>query len=175
MKKNLGIAGMTLVIGLAALSLIRSNFSSGQSVSTTDSPLKISLSALPDVTYRRSNIPFNIIFENVSDHHVRILWNFDAQTLPIFFRFDLKSLDGTPVFLPGAGKISFYENSMKYVTLKKGEKRELQINLAELIPDSTQVKEGHYNVSVGYNNQYGTDCFKGSVTSNEVQLYLQNQ
>jgi len=138
-----------------------------------NSPLRLIISTRSDVNYSVSNIPLTVTFENVSDKDIRILNAFkNPKTLPVFFRFSIKTSDETPIPIPGGGKVSFSQDSLEYIVLKQGQKTEIDVNLAQLLPPGTSLKEDTYSLSVLYQNQYGADCFKGTAESNTVQVHL---
>lgn len=173
MKKLLVLTTLLLALIIPA-SLALSKALWGQDES--DASLKLTVATTSNAVYTRSKMPVRITFENVGDQDVRLLKPVDElNVLPAFFKFDLVGGDGKSIFIPGAGKVSFFEGSMKYVTLRRGEKFKMDLNLAKVISPATPVPEGEYSLTVGYHNQYGTDCFKGNATSNAIQVYISGQ
>jgi len=161
-KRAAGVLGVILALGLIAPQLAAG--------SAEESPLKVSLSSVPKVRYTRTHIPLKVTFENTGDESLRILRQFeDPRTLPVFFEFEIKAVGGGMVQVPGAGKITPYRDSEKYVELKKGQTFEVRIDLARLIPPAARMPAGLYDISVIYHNQYGTG-FKGRVASNSVRI-----
>jgi hypothetical protein len=55
--------------------------------------------------------------------------------------------------------------SAKYVELKKNETTTVRINLKDYSVRSPAIEPGVYSVLVTYGNQYGDNCFKGSLKS----------
>jgi hypothetical protein len=133
-------------------------------------PLKIAGSTIPGVAYSRRHIPLKITFENVGEEEIRLLQCFDP--LPVFFSFSLVAEDGTPVSLPGAGKIDFFEGSIRYVALSPGQIFSLEVDIAEIIVFPEQLTPGNYSISVTYHNQYGENCFRGVLRSRPIHVHL---
>ena len=120
------------------------------------------------VIYTNNNIEVALTFTNNGTYTVALLKHFTP--LPIFFEFKIVKADGTVIAVPGSGKISFYESSMQYVKLEEGNVHVLQISLADVLKE--QLESGTYSVSVIYKNQYGSDCFKGKVESNQISIQV---
>jgi hypothetical protein len=133
-------------------------------------PLTITVSTITGVAYSRRHIPLRIAFENIGEEAITLLQHFDP--LPVFFSFNLVAEDGTPVSLPGAGKIDFLEGSITYVTLAPGQTLSVEVDIAELIAFPEQLKPGNYDLSVTYHNQYGENCFQGVLHSSRIQVSL---
>jgi hypothetical protein len=81
-------------------------------------------------------------------------------------------INGTPINTLGGGKISLSKDSMKYIELRKGKEYRVKLDLKDFLPEKYSLKSGAYNVSVVYRNQYGEDCFKGSLETNTITLHL---
>lgn len=79
----------------------------------------------------------------------------------------LEKTDRVPMIsdLSEGGKIAM-RRTLKYISLEKGEKHSFEINIANFI----KLSMGTYLVSLKYRNQYGEDCFKGEVSSNEIEI-----
>jgi len=105
-------------------------------------------------------------FSNTGKEDVRILKSF--RPFVVFFLFSIVAADGTPVNVRGGGKVSFREDSMKYLDLGCGEFFGLSVSLTDLL--QIPLKTGVYSLSVTYSNQYGNGCFKGRIKSNVLQL-----
>lgn len=120
------------------------------------------------VVYTNNNIEVALIFTNNGTDTVTLLKHFTPP--PIFFEFKIVKADGTIIAVPGSGKISFPESSMQYVKLAQGDVHVVQISLAEVLKE--QLGSGTYSVSVMYKNQYGSDCFKGKVESNQIGIQV---
>lgn len=133
-------------------------------------PLMLVISLVGSSPVQNDRIVLNTVFENVSDDKVRILDSFDVQkNLPIWFQVQMVRLDGTPVSgVRGGGKINL-RGTLKYVTLKPGERFQLQLDIAKMM---TERYVGDFKISLLYRNQYGQDCFKGVVNSNTLALSL---
>lgn len=138
----------------------------------TEPALKVSLSAIQGIVYTKNNIPLKITFENGGLETLRILGHFDP--LPVFFTFKMVRADGTPISIPGGGKISFFQDSIKYIELNKDEKFDFQVDLAGIVSFAEELKEGNYTISLVYHNQYGESCFKGSIRSNSINVEIKN-
>ena len=121
--------------------------------------------------YTRQNIPVRITFQNNEDQEIRLLHHFDP--LPVFFAFALKRSDGTPIGIPGAGKIDFMEGQVECLPLSKGEFFGFETDLADLIPATTELQPGQYELSVTYHNQYGENCFQGVINSAPIKLMIE--
>ena len=120
------------------------------------------------VIYTSNNIEVALIFTNNSTETVALLNHF--APIPVFFEFKLVKADGTVVAVPGSGKVSFYESSMQYVELGPGDVHGIPLNLADVLRE--QLESGTYSVSVIYKNQYGSNCFKGKVESNQINIQV---
>jgi hypothetical protein len=142
----------------------------GKMATDTGSPLRIVLSTIPGVVYTKSNIPLRVTFENISGQEMRILQHFEP--LPVFFAFNMVGEDGMHIAIPGAGKIDFYEGSIKYATLPAGGTLNVDVNLAKVLARPELVKPGKYTISVTYHNQYGESCFRGMVSSGPTSVTL---
>jgi hypothetical protein len=142
----------------------------GKMAADTGSPLRIVLSTIPGVVYTKSNIPLRVTFENISGQEMRILQHFEP--LPVFFAFNMVGEDGMHIAIPGAGKIDFYEGSIKYATLPAGGTLNVDVNLAKVLARPELVKPGKYTISVTYHNQYGESCFRGMVSSGPTSVTL---
>ncbi len=169
LKKSLLITGCSIVsillIGIVVAQIVKSR--------NNNAGLKLNLQTVTGTNYCKENFPLVLSFENSSENTIRILDAFnDPKALPVFFGFEIKDSNGTPIALPGAGKISISKNSEKYIELEKGGKYEITINLKDIIPQTTQLKNDVYSVSVTYRNQYGDNCFKGQIKSNVIQVVL---
>lgn len=135
-------------------------------------PLRLTLATLPNVNYTVSRIPLKVTFQNISEKEVRILSAFKKpQLVPIFFRLSVRASDGTPMPAGGGGKVSLRKESYQYIVLKKGQKTDMIIDVAQFL-SGTQLKAGTYDFSLSYYNQYGSDCFQGTLESNTVKINL---
>jgi hypothetical protein len=109
-----------------------------------------------------------VTFANRGSGRVCLLDCFEP--LPVFFSFHLVRADGTPVGLPGGGKIAFGPDAPGYVGLEAGQTFSLDIDLAPLAP--RDLEPGAYDVSAEYHNQYGRDCAQRTLQSNTVGLVV---
>jgi hypothetical protein len=132
------------------------------------SHLQFEISAIPDATYTSENLPLRIAFRNRGPTVAYILDHFDP--LPVFFSFRVVKPDGTPVSLPGAGKIDFGPQAPGLIELGPGKAWSTPVNLTPLIVE--ELPPGSYTISATYHNQYGDRCFKGRLSSNTIQVNL---
>lgn len=128
---------------------------------------------IPGAVYSTAAIPIEIVFRNNEDEAVNLLNIFDDSTARrIFFSFNLRDINGTPINTLGGGKISLSKDSMKYLELKKDGEYTVRLDLKEFLPEDYSLKPGAYNVSVVYHSHYGENCFKGNLESNVISLHL---
>ena len=132
--------------------------------------LAISLSTRPGRVIRTTRIRLTVTFRNVGSSRIRLLRH--VTPLPVFFAFDLAHADGTLVDLPGAGKIDLVRDDIVYVTLDAGETFDVEVDLSEIMDPPRRVRPGDYSLRATYHNQYGENCFTGSVQSEPIQLTL---
>jgi len=130
--------------------------------------LQLEIALLPGATYTQSYFPLRLRFVNCGNEPARILDSFEP--LPVFFAFHLVKADGTPIGMPGMGKIDFGPIPPGYIELRAGEAWSIKVDLAGLIGES--LSAGTYNLSAIYHNQYGDDCFRGRLNSNVVSIEL---
>jgi len=114
-----------------------------------------------------ARFPLRIRFTNEGDAPVDILEAFEP--LPVFFAFHLVRPDGTPISLPGAGKIDFGPDGPGHITLQSGETFTLDVDLASLgdVPEP-----GLYRLSATYHNQYGRPSAQRVLTSNTIDVQV---
>ena len=130
--------------------------------------LQLRVSALPETTYSQGHFPLRLTFVNRGNARVCILGHF--LPLPVFFSFDLVKEDGTPIILPGAGKIDFGRQSPPSIELEPGGTWSVVVDLGSLIAE--ELPAGVYVVSATYHNQYGENCFRGYLRSNTIRINL---
>lgn len=128
-------------------------------------PLELTLSIGAGALSPHS-LPVRIAFVNRGRVPVRLLAEF--QPLPVFFSFELVRDDGTPIALPGAGKIDFGPGQPECLDLEPGEMHATDADVAE--PLGAGLQPGRYTLAVTYHNQYGEDCFQGVLHSNRIEL-----
>lgn len=110
-----------------------------------------------------------VLLENTGNNSINILKEF--APLPVFFQFNLVKSDGTPIDSPGAGKVDF-GSPMNYVTLESGEFIGIIVSLKNVYKE---LRHGKYKLSVEYHNQYGRNCFQGSLTSNSIDVVIEHE
>lgn len=138
-----------------------------------DQPLQLKISTVSNGMYTTTNIPVTISFRNTGSKAIRIIDEYtQTSALPAFFSLELRNGDGTPVLAYGGGKIDFGPAPVKYVALRPGQQHDVKLNLNSFVPAQTRMSPGRYSISLVYHNQYGVDCFKGSLSSNAIQVTL---
>lgn len=133
--------------------------------------LRLTVAPLEGTVYTRDSIPLQIIFENVGAQRLRLLRKFEPT--PVFFSIRMVREDGTPIGIPGAGKIDFQEGTVEYLTLNAGELFGFLVDVARVAYRREDITPGEYRVSVTYHNQYGEDCFQGVLSSNTTQVTVE--
>lgn len=169
LKKTYLSIGVVIVLAFVVVATIAQIISMKSNKPALDMRARI-IDGLVD---SKSDIPIDIVFQNKGDKAIKLLSVFDeAIAKKIFFSVTLLDSNGTPIFSSGGGKIDLSEKSMKYVELKKGDEYAVSLSLKNFLPADYRLKPGAYSVSVIYRNQYGKDCFKGTVESNTISLHL---
>jgi hypothetical protein len=135
-------------------------------MSGVDAPLDLALSPLPGTRPTPTALPLRLAFANTSGATVRILDCFEPPQ--VFFSVRIVRCDGTPVIAGGAGKIDFGPGEPSYVELAPGQTHAVDLDAARMTAEP--VAAGHYAISVTYHNQYGRDCFRGTLDSNEIDV-----
>lgn len=129
------------------------------------------LALLQNKYFENENISLTVRFINMGKE-IKILNVFEP--VPVFFSIHIKREDGTPILIPGGGKISFMEDSLDYVTLEGfGDQHYVTLELGDILPNGLEA--GIYTVSVEYYNQYGDDCFKGILESDQITLTVEEK
>jgi hypothetical protein len=128
--------------------------------------LELLLSVRSDATVGPRSVPLRIVFANHGEAPVRLLAEFEP--LPVFFAFRLVKADGTPVALPGGGKIDFGPARPACEDLAPGETHAIDVDVGTLLAEP--LDSGRYSLSAAYHNQYGEGCFKGTLESNAVDV-----
>lgn len=134
--------------------------------SVSDRTLRVNLSTIPGADYGPSSLPLRVTFANERTLPLRILAVFEP--LPVFFTFHVVKSDGTPLALPGGGKIDFGPDGPGYLELPPGGSHTIEFNIGTWF--SRPLDPGPYSVSVTYHNQYGEDCFRGTVASDPIHV-----
>jgi hypothetical protein len=140
-----------------------------------DKPRQLSLvtRAVNGALYTTEQAPIQVVFRNDSKNTIRVLDAFrDPGETRVFFSVTLRDVYGVPIFTSGGGKADFAGKSLKYIELGKGEEYVVNINLKEYLPSRVRLEQGGYSVSVVYQNQYGEDCFRGTLESDLLALSL---
>jgi len=144
-------------------------------IRSSDSQLDMDVKLVTDASYSVGNIPLEIVFTNNTDKPVRLLNAFDTSNAKrVFFTVTLVDSRESPVFTSGGGKISFVKDLMKYVELAKGQQFAVEINLKDFELQSKTPEPGVYSVQVTYRNQYGDNCFIGTLKGELQGLVLVN-
>lgn len=131
-------------------------------------PLALMIAVAEGTAPGPKSLLLDVVFKNTSTETVRLLKRFhDEENLSIWFQLQMLTLDGTPVAgMRGGGKINL-RGPLDYVTLGPGETFSFRLNAIKLL---TALHPGTYKVSLTYRNQYGQDCFKGTVESNTITI-----
>jgi hypothetical protein len=151
----------------SSLVILRVNASETE-VATTQSAKPVKLTLLNDKqTVSPQAASVAILFENVSSDKVRILHELSYTN--VFFRFKLVGANGIPIRSVLGGKADM-DGELNYVTLSPHEIFGLRIALADIFPS---LSKGDYQLTVTYQNQYGTNCLQGDVVSNTVHIVIE--
>jgi len=134
-------------------------------VNDTSDPLEIVLSTAEPMRGAAGQ-SLRVTLENVGQSPMTVLKKF--RPLPVFFAFKIERQDGTPILVPGAGKISIPQDAIQYVTLNEYESFGIRLRIDEIVRGG--LEKGSYTISVVYHNQYGEKCFRGRIPSNTIKL-----
>jgi len=137
-------------------------------ISKKHASLELLLNPVDRVAYSSERIPIRLTFINNSENDVRLLNHFSP--FPVFFSSRLMRDDGSPIALPGGGKIALHEGDEVYVVLSGNGSHTIEFDLAVLVSHPSDLKPGRYSVEITYRNQYGKDCFQGQINSNQIEL-----
>jgi hypothetical protein len=118
--------------------------------------------------YGPTKLPVILTFVNNGPGPTCLLDRFEP--VPVFFTFDVVRADGTPLPISGGGKIDFGPDGMKPLELLPGGSHSVQVDLAQLL--THPIEPGLYSLSATYHNQYGKDCFLGSIRSNTISVQV---
>lgn len=135
-----------------------------------EEPLRLTIAQHPESAYTPNHIPLLATFENIADECIVLLNHFEP--IPVFFAFRMVDDGGRSVPIPGAGKIDFYRDSMRYIELWPGASLTVELDLADVLAYPDEVTAGRFTVSASYHNQYGDGCFVGSVDSDPIEVTL---
>jgi hypothetical protein len=114
--------------------------------------------------------PMRVTFKNTGDSELRILDVFEP--IPVFFQFSISKQDGTPITVPGGGKIDPPAGAERYIAIAPGGRYTREIDIAGLLPKSEWVT-GDYYLWVTYRNAYGQGCFRGTAESNAITATIE--
>lgn len=109
------------------------------------------------------DIFLNIIIYNAGKKQQRIL--LPKQWPRLFGFFFMVSIEGSDSIVSPGGKVSLIPENYRYITLNSKEMFGIKINLLDISP---KLKSGEYKVKIQYNNQYGTNCFKGILFAEKI-------
>jgi hypothetical protein len=90
--------------------------------------------------------------------------------VPVFFSFHIINENGTILNIPQAGKLELSPIPLGYKVLNPNQYWSIEINLRGWIQDF--LFPGLYHVTVHYHNQYGEDCYHGTLLSNEIKIKI---
>lgn len=114
--------------------------------------------------------PFRVTFRNAGTEPLNLLAIFEP--IPVFFQFEIARSDGTPVQVPGGGKIDPPQGSEPYVALAPGATHVHELDLAPLLPAEGWASDT-YTVFVRYRNAYGVGCFRGVIESEPISVRIE--
>jgi hypothetical protein len=117
-------------------------------------------------------IPLEVTFKNIGPKAVRLLDTFTPRHALFFFRVQLTRADGTLVPMRGGGKVDLDPSTIRYRELAPAASFAAVLDLVVFAGKLADIPPGEYSVTVTYSNQYGNDCFKGSVTSPTVKIVV---
>lgn len=109
------------------------------------------------------DIFLNLIIYNAGKGQQRIL--LPEQWPRLFGFFFTVSIEGSDSIVSPGGKVSLLSEDYRYITLNYKEMFGIKINLLDVFP---KLKSGKYEVKIQYNNQYGKDCFKGTLLAKKT-------
>jgi hypothetical protein len=94
----------------------------------------------------------------------------ETEPVPVFFAFSIVDANGTPVPVPGGGKIDFGPGGPGYVTVEPGADWCIDVDLNSVL--KRPLAPGIYRVAVQYHNQYGDNCFRGQLMAGPIVVHL---
>ena len=133
-----------------------------------DLPIKLSANMESAQVETNKIEVMRVSFVNVSSNDVRILRTFDKRyNQRIWFSMEVVDQSGTPMTtVATGGKVSIRGN-MDYITLKPFESFGFLFDYNEFVAKLTP---GRYTAKITYSNQYGSDCFHGSVSTDHIEV-----
>lgn len=137
---------------------------------TTATP-RLTLATAGEMPFLPDSVPLRLTFSNPHDAPILILDRF--APVPVFFSFDIARRDGTPVLVPGSGKIDFGPMPPDCRQLETHDSHSVEIDLGRLV--TAPLQAGDYSVSATYHNQYGDRCFHGAVHSNSITIEIRDR
>ncbi len=121
-------------------------------------------------TLSTARAPIRVTFKNTSSAELRL---FDVfEPLQVFFQFSITKQDGTPITVPGGGKIDPPAGVEQSIAIAPGGSHTREVDMASLLPASEWVT-GDYIVWVTYRNAYGQDVFRGTAESNAITATIE--
>lgn len=133
-------------------------------------PISLWIAMPPGARHSPRSIPIAVVFQNSGSAAIGLLRHFDP--VPVFFTIDLMRADGTPISLPGAGKMDLLEGTRQQLSLAPNELFGTIIDIAQLVPATEPLAQGRYTLRVSYHNQYGDGVFQGVLASNPIMLEI---
>ena len=137
--------------------------------------LEVKIRTPINATYTKNHVVLGVTFENVSDKPIRLLRVF--KPTPAFFkinslmnRVNTLVVVPTPEIEPKAQVKLSQADSLKYLELEAGESFTAPVDVSELLPPN--LKEGLYEISLIYHNEYGVNCFKDTKTTEGVWISI---
>ena len=138
-------------------------------VARADGALALELAAgAPPLSTARA--PMRVTFKNTGSAELRILDVFEPTQ--VFFQFSVTRPDGTPITIPGGGKIDPPAGVEQFIAIAPGAAHTREVDMANLLPAGEWVS-GEYIVWVNYRNQYGQGCFRGTAESNAITVTIE--
>jgi hypothetical protein len=144
----------------------------GDKVSVYINSLVLIVQLLNNEVALKTRVPLEITFKNAGSTSIRVLDTFKPEEAVFFFRLKLARANGMLVPTRGGGKVDLDPSLVKYREIGPGASFSTTLNLIDFLGDRSQLQPGEYSLLVTYSNQYGTDCFKGTVSSQTIRIQL---
>jgi len=138
-------------------------------VASADGALELELAAGASAL-STARAPMRVTFKNTGSAELRILDVFEPTQ--VFFQFSVSRTDGTPIAIPGGGKIDPPSGVEPFIAIAPGATHTREVDMASLLPAGEWVS-GEYIVWVNYRNQYGHGCFLGTAESNAITVTIE--